>query len=68
MINIKKKDYKNIVDKAIEHQYTIDVLSKLISKPNNMNGGEIENKNKNVLSNEYNDETSISSLFKKKEN
>ena len=32
-----------------------------------MNSGEIENKNKNVLSNEENEEVSVSSIFKKKE-
>ena len=79
VIKIKRTDYKNIVDKAIDHQYTIDVLSKLISKSNDMKNENIQNKEsmeeiknneseKKDVENQNNNETdeskhSISSIF-----
>lgn len=71
VINIKKKDYKNIVDKVVEHQYTINVLNNLMSKSHDMTGGEIENKN-TMSADDKNAEiktgsaSSKASVFKKK--
>jgi hypothetical protein len=66
VIMMKKKDYNNIIDKIVDNQHTIDVLSKLIYKSSsgkiNINDmKKIETRKLKTVS-----DKSSSSIFKKK--